>query len=177
MKKVGMVLLALLLTLSTLAGCTAATADSQIETSPAPTLSPEQEALPENEDGGAAALEEEQGSPVSESGILMSVKPKTVTTEMEQVTVIVVNQTDKDYSMDYVQKLEQLTDGEWKEVPLTTEAASLALLVVPAGEMMEFTFDFAYHYDKLERGTYRIVKTFVDKDGGNIEAFCQFEMF
>ncbi|MDO4573032.1 MAG: hypothetical protein Q4C13_06655, partial [Clostridia bacterium] len=117
------------------------------------------------------------GAETDGTGIRISPKPKTVTTEMDAVTLLIVNETDRDYSTDYVQKLEKLVDGAWQELPLTTEAVSLALLVVPAGEMVEYVFDFAHHYAPLEPGSYRIVKTFVDADGAAVEALCAFDMF
>lgn len=174
----------LMMTLTIFAGCASAGAAQVDNAAPVPTEAlrveaegTEQQPLETESLETAALVESEEESAMPENTIAMYVKPRTVTTEMEQVTVIIKNDTDKDYSMDYVQKLEMLVDGAWQEVPLTTDAASMALLVIPAGEMMDFVFDFAYHYEPLQRGTYRILKTFVDQEGNALESDCQFDMF
>lgn len=180
MHKMVLLILVLMLAVTALFGCAAASAEPA-EVLPDITAAPEPDAAPAVPAAGletADAAESEAALAIDpQAGILMSTMPKTVTTEMEQVTVLVANQTDKDYSMDYVQKLEKLENGQWTEVPLTTDAASLALLVIPAGEIMDFTFDFAYHYEKLEHGSYRICKTFVDAEGNALEAYCPFDLF
>ncbi len=109
--------------------------------------------------------------------LMMSVKPKTVTLDMTEVTVALVNDSDVTYSTDYVQRLEQLVDGAWQAVPLTNEAVIMALLIVPAHETTTFTFDFANHYEALEHGTYRILKTLVDPDGNQVEVTTEFDLF
>ena len=164
MNKLMSFCLTTLTTFAILSGCAPAAAQPAATT--APTTAP------------SAAVESSQPQPANTEGaILISTKPKTVTTEMEQVTLLIANNTDKTYSTDYVQKLEQLVSGQWKEVPLTNEAVSLALLVIPAGEIMDYSFDFVNHYAPLEKGTYRIMKTFVDDEGNKLEATCEFDLF
>lgn len=156
MKKSFMIWMALLLLTAALMGCAAPAAPVA---TPAPSESP-------------AA---EDAAPTT--GITMSVKPKTVTLEMEQVTVLVANNTDKDYNMGYEQRLQKKTGDTWEDVPLTNEAATMNLLTIPAGEMMDFTFDFVNHYENLEHGTYRIVKVMTDMEGNSTEVTCEFDMF
>lgn len=108
--------------------------------------------------------------------IQIYIKQKTVTTATEEVTLVIINSSDKTYSYDYVQKLERRkADGTWEKVELTNEAVSLALLVIPAGETQEQAFDFKNHFEPLTRGTYRIVKTFVNEADGAIDVTCEFD--
>lgn len=155
MKKTTVLLTAALLALTAILGCAAST--------PAP----------------APAVTEpaEQAAEAPAAVITISTKPKTVTTEMAQLMLLIRNDSGKTYSTDYVQKLEVLTDGVWQEVPLTTEAVSLALVAVPSGELTEYEFDFENHYAPLTAGRYRITKTFLDGEGGSLTAACEFDMF
>ena len=172
MKKAGILLIAFCMTLSALSGCASQSA-ALSEPGASPIPSPSQDPSAE----GVALTEQALPTDGENPGILLSPKPKTLTTEMKQFSLLIANNTDRDYSTDYVQKLMKRTDEVWTEVPLLTEAVSLALLVIPAGEIVDIPFDLEYHYDPLEPGTYRIYKTFVDSDGGLVEAYCEFDLF
>ncbi len=167
MKKIVILTMSLMMLAGVLFGCTAPAKQPAATAEPAEATS-----TPAGLPGDAA---EDAAVPV-DSKIELYIKQKTVTTETEAVQLIIINGSDKTYSYDYVQKLERKNDdGSWEVVPLTNEAVSLALLVIAAGETQEQTFDFANHYEPLTRGTYRIVKTFVDENGGNVEVNCEFE--
>ena len=120
-----------------------------------------------------------QNAPESEEkkAIEIYIKQKTVTTETQSVMLAIINNTDKHYSFDYVQQLEIKNGDEYQAVPLTFEGVALALLHISGGETQDYEFDFANHYAMpLSRGSYRIVKTFVDDDGAQFEAVCEFDV-
>lgn len=149
----------------------APTADAAQDATLAPDTTDDPDAVTDGQD--AAGTEDA----VTVTGVGIAVKPKTVTTEMTEITLLIANNSGKTYSTDYVQTLEVLKDGKWETVPLTSEAVALGLIIVPDGELTEFTFDFANHYAALEKGTYRITKTFLDDAGGSITAACEFDLF
>ena len=161
-------LFVLLIAVTMLAGCVAP-AQQPVATA-APTAQPE--TSPTN-----AAEPQAEGAPTAAlSAIQLYIKQKTVTIETEQVTLIIINSSDQSYTYDYVQKLERKNDdGTWETVPLTTEAVSMALMTIGAGETQEQVFDFANHFEPLTHGTYRIVKTFVDESGVAADAYCEFD--
>lgn len=162
------------LTIVTMMFMSAALACAAPATKPAATAEPSAQptqmpiGTPETADS-ASALE-------NTTGIELYIKQKTVTTATESVALIIINGSDKNYTYDYVQKLERKNaNGEWETVPLTNEAVSMALLTLASGETQEQVFDFANHYEPLTRGSYRIVKTFVDEAGTASDVTCEFD--
>ena len=182
MKKFQLILLTLTMVITALMGC--AVPPQQPAATLEPTADVEQPAsspvasapvspADETPQGAAASV---TANPINEY-VQLYIKQKTVTTETETVTLIIINSGEETYSYDYVQRLERKNaDGTWETVPLTNDAVSLALLVISGGETQEQVFDFANHYEPLERGAYRIVKTFVKVDGGLSDAYCEFDM-
>ncbi len=109
--------------------------------------------------------------------IELFIKQKTVTTETGAVVVYITNNTDKHYSYDYTQQLEKKDGESYESVPLANEAVALALLHISGGETQQLDFDFANHYAPLEKGSYRIVKTFTDDEGNQVQGVCEFDVF
>ena len=102
---------------------------------------------------------------------------KTITTATESATLALVNTSEVNYSYDYSQHLEKKNGENWELVPLKNEAVAGALLWLGAGETQQLTFDFAEHYDfPLERGSYRILKSFTDEAGNTVEGVCLFDI-
>ncbi len=119
---------------------------------------------------GCAAAPKEEAAPA----LALYVKQKTVTTETEQLTLAIVNESDKHYIFDYSQQLEVKNGEAYEPVPLTNEAVSTVILHIAAGETQEISFDLANHYAPLARGSYRIVKSFTDDEGNVVTAVCEF---
>lgn len=173
MKKIMVIMIALTMLAGMLPGCVAPT--KLPDATVAPTVQPDAQATP-TPAGLPEAAAEGAAVPVPKSPVEIYIKQKTVTTETEEVALIIINSSDKAYTYDYVQKLERKTDaGAWETVPLTNEAVALALLTIAGGETQEQMFDFANHYEKLTRGTYRIVKTFVDESGAALVVTREFD--
>lgn len=119
------------------------------------------------------APEAEEAKPL----VSLYFKQKTITTATESATMSIVNNSQNNYSFDYSQHLEKLNGENWELVPLTNEAVAGALLWLGAGETQEITFDFASHYDfPLERGSYRVLKSFTSEAGDTVEAVCLFDI-
>lgn len=176
MKKLSMILLTASIAFMALLGC--AVPAKEPASTPEPAANMDQPAstptsLTQSAAEGAAVPVPQE---TENEDIEIYIKQKTVTTETESVTLIIINGGEETYSYDYVQKLERKNaEGAWETVPLTNDAVSLALLTIAGGETQEQVFDFANHYEPLERGSYRIVKTFVNITGGVSNAYCEFD--
>lgn len=121
----------------------------------------------------APSKSDENASP----SIELYFKQKTVTTSTESATLVIINNTQTAYSYDYSEHLEKLNGDSWESVPLANEAVAGALLWLGAGETQEISFDFASHYAfPLERGSYRVLKSFASESGEVVEAVCLFDI-
>ena len=110
-------------------------------------------------------------------GLSMMQKPKTITTEMQEIVFLINNETGTDYSTDMVQKLEMEVDGEWQEIRPVHDAVTMNLIAVPNGSLTEITILFAGYYENLEHGHYRITKTLVDAEGNAVALGAEFDLF
>lgn len=123
------------------------------------------------------AAQAEELPDAAELGITMLQKPRTLTTEMQEITFIIDNTSETDFSTDMVQHLEKLVDGEWQQVLPIYDAVTMNLIAVPAGSMTEITFLFNGYYDAPEAGTYRLTKTLVDAEGNAYALSTEFDVF
>ncbi len=108
---------------------------------------------------------------ITNSNILLSVKENNIQKNAEALTLIIANQTAKEYSYGYEQVLEVKINGVWYHVPLKEEAAWIELAVILGGNaVQEMNFELQNFYEVLSPGEYRIVKTFYGQEKKEIAA-------
>ena len=120
-------------------------------------------------------LSEYDGVEVNEA-VQMFIKQKTVTDASELVTLAYENLTDKDYTYDAGARLEVFLDGNWYLVPALSDAMTMELYHLAAGAVEQGQFVLSGNYDKLEEGSYRVIKLFVDSEGNQAVAAAQFDI-
>lgn len=106
--------------------------------------------------------------------VQMFIKQKTVTDASEELSLYIENISDRDFSFDAAALLEVYLEGHWYLIPPKSDAMTMQLFHLPVDGSEETGFVLAGNYDKLPEGSYRIIKAFVDADGGVAYAEAQF---
>lgn len=108
--------------------------------------------------------------------VQMFIKQKTVTDATEELSLYIENLSDRDFSFDAAARLEVYLDGHWYLIPPKSDAMTMQLFHLPVDGSEETGFVLTGNYDKLPEGSYRIVKAFVDAEGGMAYAEAQFNI-
>ena len=92
---------------------------------------------------------------VSENGVIMTIKDGTLTNK--SATLVLTNNSDKNFQYGNPYEIEIKKDGEWHKinVKLYFNLPAFRLL---AKESKEIELDWENEYGKLAEGTYRIIK-------------------
>ena len=169
MKKISVVIAALCVT-GLLAGCGSTAAPAA---TPEPTVSVPASTAPAY-DKSELMLSEFNDTEVSTDVLLSSGEP--ITGQEEEITLSYQNNSDRDFTYTALQRLEVQLDGEWYMVPDAQDFVTMQLFTVPANGTVEQNFRFADRYEPLPIGQYRIVKSFVDRDGNNVLGALEFQV-
>ena len=103
------------------------------------------------------------------NGISMSIKEGTLTDT--GATIILTNNSDKDFQYGNPYEIEIKKDGEWHKINVELNF-TLPAFDLKAGESKEIKLGWKEGYGKLASGTYRIIKhVSYEKEEGNFETF------
>ena len=106
---------------------------------------------------------------ISENDITMSIKDGTLTAT--SATIILTNNSDKDFQYGNPYEIEIKKDGEWHKINVELNF-TLPAFDLKSGESKEIKLGWKVGYGKLASGTYRIIKhVSYEKEEGNFETF------
>ena len=106
---------------------------------------------------------------ISENDVTMSIKEKTLTDT--SATIILTNNSDKDFQYGNPYEIEIKKDGEWHKINVELNF-TLPAFDLKSGESKEIKLGWKEGYGKLASGTYRIIKhVSYEKEEGNFETF------
>ncbi len=106
---------------------------------------------------------------ISESDVTMFIKDVTLTDT--GATIILTNNSDKNYQYGNSYEIEIKKDGEWHKINVELNFTYPAFYL-KAGESKEIELNWKEGYGKLASGTYRIIKNInYEKEEGNFETF------
>ena len=122
-----------------------------------------------NEDKNEFEIGNKSNIIISESDVTMSIKDGTLTDT--GATIILTNNSDKNYQYGNPYVIEIKKDGEWHKINLELNF-TLPAFYLKAGEFKEIELNWKEGYGKLANGTYRIIKNIdYEKEEGNFETF------
>ena len=106
---------------------------------------------------------------ISENDVTMSIKDGTLTDT--SATIILTNNSDKDFQYGNPYEIEIKKDGEWHKINAELDF-NLPAFDLKSGESKEIKLGWKYGYGKLASGTYRIIKSIsYEKEEANFETF------
>ena len=106
---------------------------------------------------------------ISQSDVTLSIKEGTLTNE--GATLILTNNSDKNYQYGYPYTIEIMKDGKWHYINVQLDFIMPALQLL-ANETKEIELNWKSGYGKLAEGTYRIIKSIdYEKEEGQYETF------
>ena len=106
---------------------------------------------------------------ISENDVTMTIKDGTLTAT--SATIILTNNSDKDFQYGNPYEIEIKKDGEWHKINVELNF-TLPAFDLKAGESKEIKLGWKVGYGKLASGTYRIIKhVSYEKEEGNFETF------
>ncbi len=92
---------------------------------------------------------------ISQNDVIMTIKDKTLTNK--GATIVLTNNSDKNFQYGNPYELEIKKDGDWHKINIELYFNMLAFQLSPK-ESNEMEIDFENGYGKLAKGTYRIIK-------------------
>lgn len=106
---------------------------------------------------------------VSENDVSMSIKDGTLTNI--GATIVLTNNSDKDFQYGNPYEIEIKKNGEWHKINVEL-SFTLPAFILKAKETKELELNWENGYGKLASGTYRIIKRIdYEKEEGNFETF------
>lgn len=103
------------------------------------------------------------------NGVLLSIKDGTL--KNTGATLILTNNSDKDFHYGNPYEIEIKKDGEWHKINVQLDF-TLPAFGLKAKETKEIELDWKHGYGKLASGTYRIIKSIdYEKEEGHFETF------
>lgn len=101
--------------------------------------------------------------------VTMKIKDGTLTNT--GITIVLTNNSNKNYQYGNPYEIEIKKDGEWRKIKVQLYF-TLPALNLPSKESKEIELDWEYGYGKLSEGTYRIIKEIVyEYEEGKYESF------
>ena len=92
---------------------------------------------------------------ISQTDVTMSIKKGTLTNN--GATIVLTNESDKDYEYGSPYEIEVKKDGKWHKINAELNF-DLPAFILKAGENVELELDWENGYGLLPKGTYRIIK-------------------
>lgn len=106
---------------------------------------------------------------ISQGDVLMSIKDGTL--KNTGATLILTNNSDKEFQYGNPYKIEIKQNGEWYKIPVEINF-TLPAFSLKSKESKEIDLNWENVYGKLTSGTYRIIKEInYEKEEGNVETF------
>ncbi len=116
------------------------------------------------------------GSEQKSDDIEMTVNEQTVSTDVDTLTLTIRNQSDTEYTYGVMSQIETEIDGVWYVVPPKEEIMWIAIAcILEPGGTNEESVTIKDFYGNLEKGHYRVVKTF-SSESGSLDAFATFSV-
>ena len=92
---------------------------------------------------------------ISKNDVIMTIKEGTLTNK--SATLVLTNNSDKNFQYGNPYEIEIKKDGEWHKINVELYF-NLSLFQLSANESKEIDLDWENGYGKLAKGTYRIIK-------------------
>ena len=106
---------------------------------------------------------------ISQNDVSLSIKDGTL--KNTGATLVLTNNSDKDFQYGNPYEIEIKKDGEWHKINVELDF-NLPVFVLKSKETKEIELNWENGYGKLAKGTYRIIKDIdYEKSKGNFETF------
>ena len=106
---------------------------------------------------------------ISQNDVSLSIKDGTL--KNTGATLVLTNNSDKDFQYVNTYEIEIKKDGEWHKINVELDF-NLPVFVLKSKETKEIELNWENGYGKLAKGTYRIIKDIdYEKSEGNFETF------
>ena len=106
---------------------------------------------------------------ISQNDVIMTIKEGTLTNK--SATLILTNNSDKNFQYGTPYEIEIKKDGEWHKINVELYF-DMPAFQLSAKESNEIELDWENGYGKLEKGTYRIIKEIdYEYEEGNYKSF------
>ena len=106
---------------------------------------------------------------ISQNDVSLSIKDGTL--KNTSATLVLTNNSDKDFQYGNPYEIEIKKDGEWHKTNVELDF-NLPVFVLKSKETKEIELNWENGYGKLAKGTYRIIKDIdYEKSEGNFETF------
>ena len=106
---------------------------------------------------------------ISQNDVIMTIKEGTLTNK--SATLILTNNSDKNFEYGTPYEIEVKKDGEWHKINVELDF-NMPAFQLSAKESNEIELDWEYGYGRLAEGTYRIIKVInYEYNGGKYEPF------
>ena len=92
---------------------------------------------------------------ISQNDVIMTIKEGTLTNK--SATLVLTNNSDKNFQYGYTYEIEIKKDGEWHKINVKLDFVMLAF-PLSSKESKEIELNWENGYGKLAKGTYRIIK-------------------
>ena len=92
---------------------------------------------------------------ISQNDVIMTIKKGTLTNK--NATLVLTNNSDKNFQYGNPYEIEIKKDGEWHKINVELNF-DMPAFQLPAKESKEIKLDWENGYGKLAKGTYRIIK-------------------
>ena len=106
---------------------------------------------------------------ISQNDVTMTIKEGTLTNK--SATLVLTNNSDKNFEYGTPYEIEVKKDGEWHKINVELDF-TMPAFQLSAKESKEIELAWEYGYGKLAEGTYRIIKVInYEYNGGKYEPF------
>ena len=106
---------------------------------------------------------------ITQNDVSMSIKDGTLTST--RATIILTNNSDKDFEYGNPYEIQIKKDGEWHKINVDLYFTLSAIILKPK-ESKEIEINWEEAYGRLPKGTYRIIKSIsYKKEEGSFETF------
>ena len=106
---------------------------------------------------------------ISQNDVTMTIKEGTLTNK--SATLVLTNNSDKNFEYGNPYEIEVKKDGEWHKINVELDF-TMPAFQLSAKESKEIELDWEYGYGRLAEGTYRIKKVInYEYNGGKYEPF------
>ena len=92
---------------------------------------------------------------ISQNDVIMTIKEETLTNK--SATLVLTNNSDKNFQYGNTYEIEIKKDGEWHKINVEL-CFDMPAFPLSSKESKEIELDWENGYGKLEKGTYRIIK-------------------
>ena len=120
--------------------------------------------------------EKEQNYSVDTNKVTIEIDENTITPT--SISIIITNNNENEIGYGDEFKIQNKINGEWKDLEYLPDTAWNAIAhIIKGNSQASQKLDIEYYYGKLNKGTYRVIKTIFTPNGKNIDIYSnEFEV-